>query len=109
LTPKVAGVDARLHTDPTPQPRRPRSSRRLTPGVGAVLAATTAAIILAACGNGGNSNINLNPGSQPNTNPTATRVRTIPGMPAVVNPTNLYSQTRAGQFSPATQHALTRV
>ncbi|HEY5164634.1 MAG TPA: hypothetical protein VIJ44_01660, partial [Acidimicrobiia bacterium] len=85
MTPNVAGVDARLHTEPPP--RSPRS-RRLPPGVAAVLAATVAAIILAACGNGGNSNINLNSGGQqPATNPAAARIHTIPGMPAVVNPT----------------------
>jgi YVTN family beta-propeller protein len=107
LTPNVAGVDARLHTESPPRSGR---SRRLSPGVAVVLAATAAAIILAACGNGGNSNINLNSGGQhPATNPTATRIHTIPGMPAVVNPTNLYSQTRAGQFSPATKGALNRV
>ena len=104
MTPNVAGVDARLHTEPPPR------SRRLPPGVAAVLAATVAAIILAACGNGGNSNINLNSGGQqPATNPAAARIHTIPGMPAVVNPTNLYSQTRAHQFSPATKGALNRV
>jgi YVTN family beta-propeller protein len=107
LTPNVAGVDARPNTEPAPRSDR---SRRLPPGVAAVLAAAAAAIILAACGNGGNSNINLNSGGQhPNTNPTATRIHTIPGMPAVVNPTNLYSQTRAGQFSPATKGALNRI
>ena len=36
-------------------------------------------------------------------------IRTIPGMPPVVNPENLYSETRAGNFSPATAGALPRI
>jgi DNA-binding beta-propeller fold protein YncE len=37
------------------------------------------------------------------------RVETVPGMPPVVDPTNLYSETRAGQMSPAVGTALPRV
>lgn len=37
------------------------------------------------------------------------RVDTVPGMPPVVDPTNLYSETRAGQMSPAVASALPRV
>src|SRR5437764_1302903 len=36
-------------------------------------------------------------------------VQTVPGMPAVVNPQNLYSETGANKFSAATQGALSRV
>lgn len=34
---------------------------------------------------------------------------TLPGMPPVVDPTNLYSETAAGRFSPAVSGALSRV
>jgi YVTN family beta-propeller protein len=99
------GVDARPRPDPRPR------TRTLHRGVAGLLAAaTTAAVILAACGGGSsNSNLNLDSNRQPSSTPKPTRVHTIPGMPAVLNPTNLYSQTRAGQFSPATKGALTRV
>jgi 40-residue YVTN family beta-propeller repeat len=36
-------------------------------------------------------------------------VQTLPGMPRVVDPTNLYSETAAGRFSPAVAGALSRV
>ena len=36
-------------------------------------------------------------------------VQTIPGMPPVVNPENLYSEAGAGKISPATAGALSRV
>src|SRR5689334_11948544 len=36
-------------------------------------------------------------------------VQTLPGMPLVVDPANLYSETAAGRFSPAVAGALSRV
>ena len=36
-------------------------------------------------------------------------VETVPGMPPVVDPANLYSETRAGKLSPAVAGALPRV
>jgi YVTN family beta-propeller protein len=36
-------------------------------------------------------------------------VQTLPGMPLVVDPTNLYSETAVGRFSPAVAGALSRV
>ncbi len=39
----------------------------------------------------------------------ADTVHTVPGMPPVVDPTNLYSETAAGKFSPAVAGALPRV
>ncbi len=36
-------------------------------------------------------------------------VKTIPGMPAVINPANLYSEATAGKLSPAVAGALSRV
>ena len=41
--------------------------------------------------------------------PDATELTTVPGMPAVVNGTNLYSETDSGHFSPAVNGALERV
>src|SRR5262245_55735267 len=41
--------------------------------------------------------------------PTARGVDTIPGMPPVVDPSNLYSETLADKLSPAVAGALTRV
>jgi YVTN family beta-propeller protein len=106
LTPNVTGVDARPHTEPTA--RSSRSGRRPGPLTVALLTATATAVTLAACGSGGNSNLNVNSNNQ-NSTPAATRIHTIPGMPAVVNPANLYSQTRAHDFSPATKGALNRI
>ena len=41
---------------------------------------------------------------------TATReIKTVPGMPPVINPDNLYSETQAGKLSPAVSRALPRV
>jgi len=39
----------------------------------------------------------------------ATPVVTVPGMPPVSNPANLYSQSAANDFSPAVKGALQRV
>ncbi|MCG5076702.1 YncE family protein [Paraburkholderia tagetis] len=39
----------------------------------------------------------------------ATSVTTVPGMPPVVNPDNLYSEARSGHMSPAVAGALSRV
>jgi YVTN family beta-propeller protein len=41
--------------------------------------------------------------------PVAAVIATVPGMPAVADPTNLYSETAAGKLSPAVQGALSRV
>jgi YVTN family beta-propeller protein len=41
--------------------------------------------------------------------PTAARIETVPGMPPVVDPRNLYSETQAGKLSPAVASALPRV
>jgi YVTN family beta-propeller protein len=41
--------------------------------------------------------------------PVATVVATVPGMPGVADPANLYSETAAGKLSPAVQGALSRV
>ena len=40
---------------------------------------------------------------------SAAPVQTVPGMPAVINPANMYTEARAGNFSPAVQGALERI
>jgi YVTN family beta-propeller protein len=47
--------------------------------------------------------------AQPRATETARRVETIPGMPPVVDPTNIYSETRADKLVPAAASALPRV
>lgn len=47
--------------------------------------------------------------AQPERSSPARAVQTVPGMPPVSNPTNLYSETRAGKLSPAVAGALPRV
>ena len=39
----------------------------------------------------------------------AAPVQTVPGMPAVINPANMYTEARAGNFSPAVKGALERI
>jgi YVTN family beta-propeller protein len=41
--------------------------------------------------------------------PVVAAITTVPGMPPVTDPTNLYSETAAGKLSPAVQGALQRV
>jgi len=41
--------------------------------------------------------------------PAVAAITTVPGMPPVTDPTNLYSETAAGKLSPAVQGALQRV
>src|SRR5262245_17486852 len=45
--------------------------------------------------------------AQPTSAPT--RIETVPGMPPVVDPSNLYSETRSDKLSPAVANALPRV
>ena len=46
---------------------------------------------------------------QPGAQPVAALITTIPGMPPVPDPANLYSETAAGRLIPAVQGALSRV
>jgi YVTN family beta-propeller protein len=46
---------------------------------------------------------------EPKKQPPASAVQTVPGMPPVVDPSNLYSETGAGKFSPAVAGALALV
>jgi YVTN family beta-propeller protein len=43
------------------------------------------------------------------TGSSSVRIATVPGMPPVIDPTNLYSETQAGKFSAAVQGALPRI
>jgi YVTN family beta-propeller protein len=45
----------------------------------------------------------------PSAAPRAAEVETVPGMPAVIDPANLYSEAGAGKLSPAVMAALTRI
>src|SRR5262245_20660010 len=45
--------------------------------------------------------------AQPTSAPT--RIETVPGMPPVVDPSNLYSETRSDKLSPAVANALPRI
>ena len=47
--------------------------------------------------------------TRPQSVPVAAVVATVPGMPGVADPANLYSETAAGKLSPAVQGALPRV
>jgi YVTN family beta-propeller protein len=47
--------------------------------------------------------------TRPLVSPVAAVITTVPGMPAVADPANLYSETAAGKLSPAVQGALPRV
>ena len=49
------------------------------------------------------------PGAAPAPAPVPAPVQTVPGMPPVPDPTNLYSETAAGRLSPAVAGALPRV
>ncbi len=48
-------------------------------------------------------------GAAPAAQPVGHAVQTVPGMPPVIDPANLYSETRAGNFSAAVSGALSRV
>lgn len=54
----------------------------------------------------------LNPGTlaaQIGTKPAARTIQTVPGMPPVVDPTNLYSETRPDKLSPTVANHLSRI
>ncbi len=84
-----------------------RGARAHSARLGAVLASATL-LVLAACGGGSGS---LSQSSSTTTSTTTARpaVQTVPGMPPVVDPSNLYSQAGANMFSPATAGDLSRV
>jgi YVTN family beta-propeller protein len=85
-----------------------------------VVALTALGLVAVACSGGGGSqadspSTSAAPGSTgdsgaPSTSSAPTRrIETVAGMPAVTDPTNLYSDTASGKVSSAVQGALTRV
>ena len=42
-------------------------------------------------------------------NSAAPAIKTVPGMPPVIDPNNLYSETQAGKLSPSVKGALPRI
>ena len=103
-------------------PKRPRIARWLDGpdlrwGRRIVVTFTAFALLAVACSDGG-----VGPGPRPpprsrrpaprhNRRPTPStkKIDTIPGMPPVVDPSNLYSETATGKMSDAVKGALTRV
>jgi YVTN family beta-propeller protein len=82
-----------------------------------VIAVMAVGIVAAACSGGGSDQAQTTttaPGSttQGSTTPStapARKIDTIPGMPPVTDPNNIYSDAGVNMFSPATKDALTRV
>ncbi len=72
-----------------------------------VLAAATSVALLGACGGGGSTSSGTS-GTSATSAPTPA-VQTVPGMPPVVNPSNLYSEAGANMLSAAVSGDLTRV
>ena len=107
-------------------PKRPRITRWLDRpdlrwGRRLVIALTALALLAVACSDGGGSDqaasTTTTPANGATTQPTTTppktttpkKIDTIPGMPPVVDPSNLYSETATGKMSPAVKDALPRV
>jgi len=84
-----------------------RAARAHRSGVG-VAAVSGALLTLAACGGGGSGSLRSSSSSTSTTAP-GPAIQTVPGMPPVVDATNLYSEAEANRFSPATAGDLTRV
>src|SRR5438128_552303 len=106
-------------------PKRPRIARWLDSpdlrwGRRLVVTVTALALIAVACSDGGGSKAATTttvpangattlPTTAPSTTATPKKIDTIPGMPPVVDPSNLYSETATGKMSAAVKGALTRV
>jgi YVTN family beta-propeller protein len=65
-------------------------------------------LTFAACGGGGSTSSGTTP-TTPTTPASTAGVATVPGMPPVVDPSNLYSQAGANMLSPAVAGAVPRV
>jgi YVTN family beta-propeller protein len=84
-----------------------------------VVLLTAIALFAVACSGGGGSDqaatttvpADGSTATTPTTTPPTTpkKIDTIPGMPPVPDPSNLYSETKTDNFAPATKGALTRV
>jgi len=84
-----------------------RAARAHPARLGAVLASATL-LVLAACG-GGSGSLSQSSSTTTSTTTAQPAVQTVPGMPPVVDPSNLYGQAKANMFSPATAGDLSRV
>jgi YVTN family beta-propeller protein len=73
------------------------------------VARTVAAALLVAVVGGGPVGERALGGAARAQSPSSPPVPTVPGMPPVVDPTNLYSETSAGKLNPATASALLRI
>jgi YVTN family beta-propeller protein len=104
--------------------RRPRRSTRLLdrPNLSwarrLIVAVTVLGVVAVACSDGGDNAASTPTGptsastAPPTIAPSTTgkgKIATIPGMPAVTDPSNLYSETETGKMSPAVSGALNRV
>ena len=92
-----------------PEPRR---RRRRSGGRRAALAGAALTVLIAACGGSSSTSNSFQiPGNNGMKGSAAApaRIHQVPGMPRVVSPVNLYSQTRRGDLSRATRGALDRV
>src|SRR5689334_25399219 len=84
-----------------------------------VVLVTGIALLAIACSDGGGSDQAATTSVSPTAGTTATtapatttapkKIDTIPGMPGVPDPSNLYSEIKTDNFAPATKGALTRV
>jgi YVTN family beta-propeller protein len=81
-----------------------------------VVGATAFGLLAVACSGGGNNQAATTTGRGTTTEPATTtatskpqKIDTIPGMPPVTNPRNLYSDAGPGMFSPSVNGALARV
>jgi YVTN family beta-propeller protein len=104
-------------------PRRPRRRCLDIPDLSwarrIVIAVTGIALLAVACSGGGGSgqatDTTVPPGGSttaptaPSTTAAPKKIDTIPGMPGVPDPSNIYSETATGKFAKATEGALTRV
>jgi YVTN family beta-propeller protein len=102
--------------------RRPRSHRPTTPFAALFAAAVVVALVAVACGGGGGSDgarVSQANGTTttavsgattaPPTTAGKAQVNTIPGMPPVVDPSNLYSEAGVNDLSDAVKGDLARV
>lgn len=70
----------------------------------AVIRVLALALLFAACSGEGSGSA-----QPPSTTQATNTVKTVPGMPLVADPRNLYSEAGAGKLSPTVAHALPRV
>jgi YVTN family beta-propeller protein len=80
----------------------------------AVALALTASLLVVACGDGGGERVSADTTAPPTSTPpeppttppsTVPRVATVPGMPPVVDPSNIYSEAGTGRLAPGTNGA----